>query len=179
MGLKQEDRQIGDHVYRVRQLPYKQGRALIPVLLRALGPSFAALLEGGLAAAREGQDKLLELDFDLRSAVAEFTASLSEQDLTRLTDELATRSWIVDPPEGYPTESDTSEAGCTHLPRVEEEHWPPRYHEWLSWLAFAVEVNFGSFFGGKLNVQTALSGLQRAASPSRSPKNSTGRSGGS
>lgn len=177
MGLKQEDRRIGEHVYRVRQLPYKEGRALMPVLLRALGPTFATLLETAMSGARGGE--LLELDFNLRSAVNEFAVSLSEQDLSRITDELAKRSWIVDPPEGYPQVTGSSEAGCAHLPGVEAEHWPPRYHEWLGWLAFAVDVNYASFFGGKLNVQTALSGLQRAASPSPSPTDSIGRSGGS
>lgn len=170
--LRVEDRQIGEHTYRVRQLPFGKARPLLPVLLRSLGPSVGSLLD------REGVSGLLETEINLSKAITEFSYSLKEQDLDTLTDALAEQSFLVGAEAlGVAASGRGSDAGCARIPDIADEWWPPRYHEFAGWLAFAVEVNFGSFLGGKLNVGAVLSGVRGAASASTSPKGSTGTSG--
>lgn len=176
MGLRCEDRRIGEHTYRVRQLKFSKARPLQLVVLRAIGPTFAALLE---QPSGSRLTSILDGEVNLRSALDEFSNALSEDDYRRITEGLAEQSWIVDAEtHGLAPTGQGSEQGCAVLsPSVCEEHWPPRYNEFLGWLAFAIEVNFASFLGGKLNVKAALLGLAKATSASTSPTASTGTSG--
>lgn len=170
MGVREERRTIGQFTYLVRQHGYREGRALLPVVLRGIGPTLGTLLEG----VGKGGKLSLESDLDLSAALTEFSTSLSEQDLEHITDKLAQRSWIVDAKQHGLA---CGEDGLAHLPNVEEDHWPERYNEWLQWLMFALEVNFSSFLGGAGSVSGALSAVVKGKSASPSPSISTGDSG--
>lgn len=184
MSLGHQDKEIGQHVYRVYQLPFGQARPLLTVLLRMIGPTLAGALHGG-----EGLQKLLDGEVNFPRAIHELCLSMNDADLATLIDALAKVSWLVNPPQDVAATGQGSNAGCAYLGlgiddgryMLMDEWWPPRYQEFLGWLGFAVQVNFASFLGGKLNVGAALSGLRRAAtsSPSPSPKGSTGASGDS
>ncbi len=167
MGLKTDKRTIGEFTYSVNQLPYSEGRALMPILLRALGPTLGTLLEGM-------GSKGLESNLDLSRALGEFSSSLSEHDLTVICNKMAERSWILDGPKHNLA---CDEQGRVHLPAVEEEHWPSRYSDWVKWLTFTLEVNFSSFLGGMGSVSGALSSMAKGASASQSQSTSTGDSG--
>ncbi len=171
MALRTEKRTIGDFTYQVTQLGYREGRALLPIVLRAVGPSLGTLLEGMI----QGGKVVLDSNMDLSRALSEFSASLTEQDLERITDKLSERSWILDA-ERHQMPPD--ESGKVNLSNVEEEHWPPRWGECAQWLAFALEVNFASFLGGA-GVGGVLSAVAKGKSASKSPSTSTGDSGGS
>lgn len=170
MGLRTEERTIGGFTYRVRQHGYREGRALLPIVLRAVGPTLGTLLEG------LGRDGKLGLDanLDLSRALSEFSSSLSQDDLETIADKMAERSWIVDAKQHQMA---CGEDGTAHLPTVDEDHWPSRYNDWLKWLAFALEVNFSSFLGEKGSVAGTLSGIVKGASASQSPDTSIGDSG--
>lgn len=169
MALKTDKRTIGEFTYRVNQLPYREGRALLPIVLRTVGPTLGTLLEGMGA-------KGLESNLDISRALAEFSSTLSEQDLEVISDKMAERSWILN---GAKHSLACDDQGNAHLPAIEEEHWPSRYGDWMKWMAFALEVNFSSFLGGMGSVSGALSSIGKATSPSPSQSTSTGDSGGS
>ena len=171
MGLRAEERVIGEFTYRVRQHGYREGRALLPIVLRCIGPTLGTLLEGLGSGGKSGG---LEANLDLSAALSEFSASLNEEDLAHITDKLAERSWIVGGRE-HRLAHDTN--GDSPLSSVQEEHWPSRYSDWLKWLAFALEVNFSSFLGGKASVVDTLSAMSKGVSASKSPSTSTGDSG--
>ncbi len=171
MGVRTAERTIGEFTYRVRQHGYREGRALLPIVLRGIGPTLGTLLEG--VTVRDGKP-VLDANLDLSRALSEFSASLSEEDLAHITDKLAERSWILD---GAKYEYACDDSGNAHLPNVEEEHWPERYSDWIKWLMFALEVNFSSFLGDTGSVSAALSSVVKGASASTSPSTSTGDSG--
>lgn len=173
MAVRTEERTIGEFTYRVRQHEYREGRALLPVVLRAIGPTLGTLLEG-LQGGAGG--KGLDANLDLSAAFSEFSSSLNEDDLARITDKLAQRSWIIGPAvKAHKMACDAN--GDAHLPTVEEEHWPSRYGDWVKWLMFALEVNFSSFLGDKGSVSGALSSIVKEASASQFQSTSTGDSG--
>ena len=177
MGLRVEERQIGEHVYRVRQLKFSEGRALLPALLRLVGPAIAALIDN--QGAQEARGVLSSLA-NVRKAILEFCEGMQGSDLDLVSDSLAKSSWIVDAAKhGLATTGKGSEQGCARLFDVQEEHWPPRWNESARWLAFAIEVNFISFLGDRQSIADALQGLAKAQSASPSPTASTGESGGS
>lgn len=176
MALRTDERTIGDFTYRVNQHGYREGRALLPIVLRALGPTLGTLLEG--ASIGKGGEFNLETNLDLSAALTEFSASLSEQDLEQISSKMSERCWILNAAKHG---MGPDENGNVHLPSVEEDHWPPRYGDWMKWLAFALEVNFASFLGGAGSVSGALSAAvaKGGASPSQSQSTSTGDSGAS
>lgn len=170
MGVREQRRTIGEFTYLVRQHGYHEGRALLPIVLRAVGPTLGTLLEG-----MGGKGGLgLDSNLDISRAIAEFSSSLSEQDLAAISDKMAERSWIVD---GAKHGLACDQSGNAHLPAVEEDHWPIRYGDWMKWLAFALEVNYSSFLGGMGSVSGALSTIAKGPFPSPSPSTSTGDSG--
>lgn len=175
MGVRTEECVIGGFTYRVRQHGYKEGRALLPIIMRAVGPTIGTLLEG---VDIMGGKVDLEANLDLSRAMAEFSTSLSERDLAHISDKMAERSWILD---GAKHQMACDDSGNAYLPNVEEEHWPERYGDWLQWMAFALKVNFASFLGGagSGSVKDVLSAIVKGASASQSPSTSTGDSGGS
>lgn len=172
MGTVVKERVIGNFTYRVRQHGYREGRALLPVVLRAAGPGLAALVSGMGA----GEGKGMDATVDISGAIAEFTSALSAEDLAHITDKLAERSWILN---GAQYQYLCDPKGNTLLSNVEEEHWPERYGDWAQWVYFALEVNFGSFLGGNGSLGKTLSSIVKGASASTSPSTSTGDSGGS
>lgn len=170
MGVNEETLAIGEFTYMVRQHGYREGRALLPIVLRAIGPTLGTLLEGMGKDGKVG----LEANLDLSAMLTEFSSSLSEQDLEHITTKLAERTWIVGAAK-HKYVCDPN--GNAHLPLVEEEHWPSRYGDWTRWLVFALRVNFSSFLAGTGSVSAALSNIAKEASESPSQNTSTGVSG--
>lgn len=149
MGLRTDDRVIGDCTYRVTQLGAIQGQKVMVRLANVLGRAGA---KGG----------------DLAAKLAGIASSLSEEDMTFLCNAMAERTLI----------QGSEYKGLTKLQDVFDMHFAGRYLEMLRWLAFALEVNFGSFFRGLgARAEEALAGLDSSKSDSLSTL--TGSTGGS
>lgn len=149
MGLKSEDRQIGDYNYTVTQLGAVKGSEVMVRLANVLG-------------------KVVSKGSNLKEALASVASSLAPADLQFLCDAMATRTLV----------SGGEYKGPVELPRVFDMHFAGKYLEMLRWLSFALEVNFGGFFRGiGERAEAALAGLD--SSKSDSPNMLTGSSGGS
>jgi hypothetical protein len=157
-------KQIGKHLYEVTQLDLNAALGILPIVLRALGPTLAAVLEGA-----KSLSEVLEDGKAASAALREFSRSLSAEDLREINKALIGSSKI---------QSQTQAGTMVPLASVSEKHFPEHYNEWLVWLVFAVRVNFESFLGGLGNVESFLAGLRKVQA-SGSPMDSTGTSGDS
>ncbi len=130
MGLRSERRTIGEHEYEVTQLPSSKGRRLLVRLFKVLGPAFGELTAGGAKNVDEVDSGALA------RAIQELALRITSDDLEDVVQELA-RTTRIRMGDKEP-----------ELASVMELHFAGRYDELIRWLAFALEVNYGSFFGG-------------------------------
>jgi hypothetical protein len=150
--IQSETRTIGGDEYEVTQLPSGRGRKLLLRLLRIVGPAIAELVKDGTSSV-----KLSDVSADgLAAALQELAARLTEDDFEYAVRELTsgTKVRIAGGP-------------AVKLETVSELHFAGNYGAMLSWLGFALEVNFRSFFGGLGSlVPPGLAEKARSASPS-------------
>ena len=156
------ERQLGEHVYKVTLLGAKAGRAMSVRLLKLLGPALSSFLEG-LAVGKDGEQALaLGAAEAMRALVKQLTA----EDCASIMDELAKATVVVLDAEREP-----------QLDRIFDDHFAGRYDQMLQWFAFALEVNFRSYFLDWLSDRGLLDRVMRLiASASQSPTASTGTS---
>ena len=141
--LESSTRKIGDTAYRVTQLQAVKGRKLLVKLLKALGPAAEAITDAQSGNVGALLAKLTEnLDETLVDELCDVFAASTEY-------ELASGKWVG-----------LGEAGIFGL------HFAGKYGEMAKWLAFAVEVNYGSFLGDLLK---GGPGAQSAALTSQTP----------
>lgn len=166
MAIESHDKVIGATRYRVTQLGAKKGREMLVRLVKLAGPGLAAGL-AGLSKA-DGKDTEAPMARALSDALYDLATRLTVEEFNGITDELAKHTTIV--------------LGDLE-PRLSDkfdDHFSGKYDEMLRWAAFALEVNFKSFFvgsGGGGGLMTRLSALMTAP-PSPSPTTSTGTSTG-
>lgn len=123
--LETKTKRIGAHEYRVTVLDAISGRGLFVRLAKIAGPAFLNF-----------DGKNLEASFPkVFGAVA---SSLTEEDLTVFCDVLGRSTEVAG--------GDYSQRS-PNLADVFALHFAGKYPEMLQWLIFALEVNFGSFFG--------------------------------
>lgn len=146
MGIRTEEKQIGENVYRVTTLGAKAGRDLLVRLVKIAGPTIGEIVKGiDATAAAKGSKKgegfdLGDVGLDaVASALEKLSESISERDFAYLSDTLATRTEIVYPADG---------GRAVPLANVYDNHFAGSYGELFGWLAFALGVNYQSFFGG-------------------------------
>jgi hypothetical protein len=154
---------IGEHTYRVKQLDLHTALGILPIVLRCIGPTLAAVLEGS----KSLSDVLDGEGLVAGRALREFSLSVTAADLREITDVLA---------KGSEVELHTKAGAFVPLDTIAKTHFPERYNEWLLWLVFAVKVNFESFLGGLGNVENVLAAFRKDPA-SGSPTASTGTSG--
>lgn len=150
--------------YQVTLLGAKQGRAMLVRLVKTLGPAVAAFLEGVLNA-KGGLDVSLALGS--AEALRDFIDKLNDKDIADISDQLAHFTVVVLSPELQP-----------QLDAVLDDHFAGNYQAYSQWLAFALEANFASFFGGSsVGANAMLAKLKiYIRSLSASPTESTGTS---
>lgn len=151
---------IGDrgHVYHVTQFGAREGGRVLVRLLKMAG--------GAIGEAMQGAD-----DLDLSVAgkvIANLAETVSEADYDYLVDTFAKTSAVDIDGKTIPL----------HTEGVLDVHFAGSYVELGQWIAFAIEVNFGNFFGaaGIAKAKEAVSGRpastpqeQAGALPSISP----------
>jgi hypothetical protein len=151
MKFKIEKKRIGIHTYYVTQLDALRGRREIVRLAKVIGPA--------LSVADKGEE----------AALAKLVEALSVDEFDHFCEVLSEQTVVTGGAHGElePQLSD-----------VFAEHFAGNYLEMVQWLAFALGVNFGSFFAGAVEkiAQQAKKGA-RSNTASTSPTESTGTSG--
>ena len=155
-----EETTIGDCLYKVTPLPARQGIKTMTMLLKMVGPVFAA---GG----KDSETKTTQ-------AFAEVIERLTAEQVLKLCEVFGKTTVVI-------REDDTQ------LPLAEVKlfdlHFASKYGDILEWLSFCIEVNYGSFLGSiglgglSLSEKLKLQGQETDQEPSQSPETSTGSSG--
>jgi len=155
---KTKQKRIGGrgYVYHVTQFGAREGGHVLVRLLKILGGSVGEALQGAT-------------DFDMGvvgKVIANLATTVDEKDLDYLVDTFAKTTSVEI--EGKPVPL-TAEG-------VLDVHFAGEYTELSQWLAFAVEANFGDFFGAAGILKAKASDLPVSAvssadgsSPSISP----------
>lgn len=164
MATEVRERRIGSHTYRVTQFGAKQGRALFVRILKLAGPSLSAALSS-IAQGKPGAFEAV-IAVGLSQGFYEFAARITEDEVGSVLDDCAKHTVVVIG-EKEPRLSD-----------IFDQHFAGRYDEMLSWAAFVLECNYGSFFVGS-NGAGLLSRFRAVLSASPSPSTSTGTSNAS
>lgn len=123
MAIRTENKVIGDSTYRARQLPAGEGRRAFARLVRFLGPALAGLTSGE-------KDK----GANLGATLAGLASALTPEDVDYFCD---TFGAVNDVKNG------------DDWPRVSavfDIHFAGKYGEMMKWIAWNIELNFGSFF---------------------------------
>lgn len=133
MGLSVSSKHINGHEYKVRQLGANKGRSVLIRLSKLVGPMAASV------AAAKDKETALET-----AAQAAF-AAITEEDFKFVCDTFAESTDVVMPDGREP-----------QLSKIFDLHFAGEYLTMIQWLAFCVEVNFGSFFAaGRRSPDTA------------------------
>jgi len=132
MGLKSEERTIGEYIYTINQLPAPKGMALLTRLYKLAGPTIAQVLGA------QDADKLRELTLaHVAHGIVELADRISEEDLERLYDTFAAQCT-------YRTADGSGGKMVDVIAR--NEHFAGRYDDYFKWLVACLEVNYSSFF---------------------------------
>ena len=143
MAIEAKTKSIGASDYTVEPHGAIKGRALLLRLVKVVGPSLTAV----------SQDSIPD-------AIRSLLDGLTEEDLTFLCNEFAAKTMV------------TVDGGELQLSKIFDAHFIGSYVEMIQWLAWAIEVNFGSFFrgAGALLSKGVASAVAKAESKSESPK---------
>ncbi len=133
MPLETRTKLINGREYEVRQLDALKGRSVFLRLAKYAIPALTEIKEAASSPASEGEDAALKI---LGGSLSKIAESVTEEDFNFFCDTLA------------PTTCVEIDGKRPQLDRVFPVHFAGNYAEMLGWLAFAFEVNFGSFFVG-------------------------------
>jgi len=128
---------IDGEQYTFCQLPPKQSLKLLTRILKIIGPALGGVVSGG------NVESILELDIDLGMIVSQLCNRLDENDIEYIVDMLL---------------SQVLHSGKGDLSRVFDEHFGGRLPHLFKVVAAALEVEYGDFFGGKLDFEKLLHG---------------------
>lgn len=128
--IKTSEHRIGNHTYRITQLPVSKGRPLLVRLTRVLGPVVAELLRDGEKLSEAGAGAVA-------GAIRELATRLTDEDLSYVCDALAEH-----------TEVSMGDGKWVRLSGVFELHFAGAYDEMLKWIGAGIEANYRSFFSG-------------------------------
>lgn len=131
--INTSEKKIGDNIYVVSQFGAKQARRVQFRLIKALGPAMAGLMKGGVSSAGVG--------LAVGHALQAFAESSQEVDIEYLYDAFASVTKVR-----QPIQSSGANEITLDLEKVFDSHFRGHIGNMNLWFAFAVEVNFSSFF---------------------------------
>lgn len=122
--IKSERRQIGEFTYELTQFGAREGREILALLVRVLGPGLA------------------ELGADQSPAVAmgRVAAGITGQDFATLTDAVARKTKLILTAQFNGSQGTTALEPFDLAPRF-DEHFAGRYGEMIELVLFAIELN--------------------------------------
>lgn len=149
--LESKTKQIGDHVYLVRQLPATQAHKLLLRIGKVLGPA----LGGGL-------ESVQSFELDAAKGIGKAISELFERATPDEVDAIVKAF------------ADYSEVDGKPLKTMFDLHFAGKLSDMYRWLAFALEANYSDFFGV---FKQAGGALAQAAARFQSPSTSSGQPG--
>ena len=178
MGIETQEKVIGNHTFRVTQLPASKARKLLTRLFKVAGPS--------MAKAVEGLGTILEKKLKQPSAKGKkegegITINLADLDLSKLSDAVALLAKNV-----FEEDFEYVVAVLLEGDRIsysEEGKWPVldlqasdavfagKLDQMFMLIGFALEVNFSGFFGGS-GLASVISRVGGTANPEQSQSSS-------
>lgn len=158
--VETREKAIGSTSYRVTQLPSSRARKLLVRLFKTAGPAISKLVDGFAGKLADMDTKAIGL------AIEALAFQLTEDDLEFAIEQIIDGGFV------------TYKAGANWpqlTNQIVEIHFVGKTDELLKLLGFALEVNYGGFFGGK-GIAAALGRQETppASSPSNSPETLTG-----
>jgi hypothetical protein len=159
------EKRIGPYVYKVTQLDAEEGIVMGMQLLRMIGPTAAGMIEGTVGAKSDGVGSIAA---GAAQALRELSQLANPSEYLEYMKKLSHHTTVVIDKNTEP-----------RLDDIFKEHFAGHYDWVRQWFAFALEVNFTSFFGGAGGLKTLQEHfwkLLQSASPSTSPDTSTGTS---
>jgi len=140
-----QEREIGGILYKAQPVAFGLGLRSLNRLIKVLAPLIAASLREGRASDRAAS--LLEL----------LPASLTDDDIDYFRTVFGGASWYMDgePTNWIPLVKTSGKNAIDH----QELHFAGRYPEFLEWLVFCVEVNYGGFFNGVTSEENVAPGV--------------------
>jgi hypothetical protein len=162
---------IDGFVYEVHQLPATKGEEIGAELMAMMLPMIGALAGEGNSSVEVKSVGDLDLRaLGLKAAAEVIAASLAGKQLRVIRALMAEHTEIFG--EGF------GDAGAP-MSRNFDDHFAGRYDAMIEWFLFALEVNFGGFFGGLWRRTAAKYPILQAlpAVLSDPPNTSTGESG--
>lgn len=150
MAFKSEAKQIGAYTYKVTQLDAIRGRRAAVRLGKVIAPALDA--------------DSISVD-SIGKMLAKALGSLTEDDFDYFCDLLSAQTSVKGP--GFKGEPQLADVFATHF--------ADRYADMVQWLAFALKVQFGSFFGENGQLLERLAGQSNSIFPT-TPTGSSGDS---
>lgn len=157
MALGVDERQIGEHTYRVTQLTTLKARALFARLVQFLGPGVATAISSGNVSSI--------LNMDIGALVGSLADKFTDNELAYFCTQLGSCSEIV---------VDGKTQTLTNA--IIDVHFAGHLLDMFKWMAFALEVQFSDFLSEWKRIQAAALEA-KAKSVQNSPAASTGTSG--
>lgn len=158
------EREIGGVLYRVKPLPFSVGRKMLVKLLKIMGPLFAAAFKGAILDKQLGAKEV-----GGPGMISEVMATLP----VVLTDEdLADFSRVFGSVGSYFKDGAWLALTSDNKKNAQEYHFAGRYLEYMRWLTFNIEVNYGGFFAGVasggngMETLATMMGAKKTAPPS-------------
>jgi hypothetical protein len=128
---------IDGEEYTFCQLPPKQSIRLLTRILKIIGPALGGAVSGG------NVQSILDLDIDPGMIVSNLCSRLDESDVEYVVDVLL---------------SQVLHSGSGDISKVFDQHFAGRLPHLFKVIGTALEVQYGDFFGGKLDVAGLLKG---------------------
>lgn len=156
------EHEIGGLTYKVTLLGSKRGLAMSVRIVKILGPTLSSFVDGVSGGKGDGIESLALGGSD---ALREICARLQPDELASIAEELAKLTTVVIDDKREP-----------RLIDIYDDHFAGHYDALMKWLAFALEVNFRSFFAGTAGVRALAVRLMALIESQSKPQTSTGTS---
>lgn len=141
MALLTEDKQIGEHTFRVTQLTGIEGRKLFARLVRFVGPAIAGAVSSGRL------KSLLDINLDVGSLMGQLADKFTDDELDFFCKKLGACTELVGD-NGKTTKLDLN---------IQDVIFAGHLFDMFKWMAFALEVQFSDFLSELKRIQAAKS----------------------
>ena len=126
---------IDGEQYTFCQLPARKNMKLLTRILKIVGPALGGAVSGG------DVESIMDLDIDPGAIISQLCSRLDENEVEYIIDSLLSQVLC---------------AGKGEVSKVFDQHFGGRLPHMFKVVAAALEVEYGDFFGGKLDIGNLL-----------------------
>ena len=137
--IKTETRDIDGNAYQVSQLTASEGRAMLVLLIKILGPSLGRLIDSSETT----------IGSSISGAIFELSTNLTDQELKKVCETFGKYTMVSI--EGKDQRLDLN---------LQEIFFAGKYGTMFKWLGFSLEANYRDFFESMANASANLGNVQ-------------------